>query len=203
MGVIAQSLGVRIAGRFWLFRELDLTVRAGQCAVVVGPNGSGKTTLLRCLYGVREPTAGTIEVAGRTPDESSVEFRRRVSVLFDDTDIFPELTPVQHLDLLAGSFGVELPDVDGMLVEAGLHDRTDVAAGSFSSGQRRRLMLLGATARPHDVLLLDEPERALDAAGKEWLTDLIHRATEAGAAAVLATHHPPLLELADVVVDMT
>ncbi len=187
----------------WLFRDLDLTVQPGQCAVVVGPNGSGKSTLLRCLYGMGKPTEGTVTVTGEPPDERSVRFRRKVSVLLDDSDFFAELTPRQHLELLSGSFGMAGSDVDELLADAGLADRAEVTAGHFSAGQRRRLLLLGATARPFDVLLLDEPERALDTAGKQWLTSVIARATQAGAAIVVATHHPPLLDSAHVVVDLS
>lgn len=158
--------------------------------------------MLHCLYGMQTATSGTVDVAGETPDERSVRFRRKVSVLLDDSDLFPELTPVQHLELLAGSFGGETPDLGELLWDADLAERAEVTAGSLSAGQRRRLLLLGATARPFEVLLLDEPERALDAAGKEWLTTLVRRATDAGAAVVLATHHPPLLEVADAVMDL-
>ncbi len=183
----------------WLFRDLDLTVQPGQCAVVVGPNGSGKSTLLRCLYGMGKPTEGTVTVTGKPPDERSVRFRRKVSVLLDDSDFFAEL----NLELLSGSFGMVGSDVDELLADAGLDGRAEVTAGHFSAGQRRRLLLLGATARPFDVLLLDEPERALDTAGKHWLTSVIARATQARAAIVVATHHPPLLYSAHVVVDLS
>jgi ABC-type lipoprotein export system ATPase subunit len=75
-----------------------------------------------------------------------------------------------------------------------------VHAYHLSAGQRRRLLLLGAAARPHDVLLLDEPERALDVRGKEWLAELVDRERALGRTVVMATHHPPLTDVADHVV---
>ncbi|MFD8491909.1 ATP-binding cassette domain-containing protein [Amycolatopsis sp. NPDC059657] len=195
-----DGLGVQLADD-WLFSELDLVVEPGECAAIIGPNGTGKSTLLRCLYGMQAPTTGEIKVAGMAPDERRVEFRRAVSVLMDDSDFFAELTPIQHLELLAGSFRFDLGDFGALLADAGLGERANLPAGLFSAGQRRRLMLLGATVRPHDVLLLDEPERALDVDGKDWLTALIARSTAAGAAVVVATHHPPLLEAADSVLE--
>ncbi|MFF5985765.1 ABC transporter ATP-binding protein [Prauserella flavalba] len=198
--ITGEDLGV-LAGEHWLFRGLDCEVRPGECLALIGPNGSGKSTLLRCFYGMQEPTEGVVTVLGDEPDERDRGFRRRVSALLDDSDFFAELTPVQHLDLVAGSFGVDL-DQDELLADAGLAERATVTAGRFSAGQRRRLLLLGATARPFEVLLLDEPERALDADGKEWLTALVARAVDSGAAVVLATHHPPLLSSADHVVDL-
>ncbi|WP_326838126.1 ABC transporter ATP-binding protein [Amycolatopsis rhabdoformis] len=197
----ARGLGVK-AGDLWLLDDLDFSVEPGECAVLVGPNGVGKSTLLRCLYGMQEPQRGRVRIDGEKPDERSVAFRRKVSVLFDDSDFFAELTPLQHLQLLAGSFDTDLGDFDALLADAGLADRARVTSGHFSAGQRRRLLLLGVTARPHKVLLLDEPERALDTAGKDWLVDLIKRSTSAGAAVVVATHHQPLLDAADSVLEL-
>jgi ABC-2 type transport system ATP-binding protein len=196
--VKAAGLGMH-AGEQWLFRGLDLDVAAGECLVLVGDNGSGKSTVLHLLYGLRAPSEGTIEVAGEEPDERAVSFRRKVAVLLDDSELFVELSPRQHLELLLTSF-----DADGAVADwlaaAGLAERADVHAYYLSAGQRRRLLLLGAVARPHEVLLLDEPERALDGQGKAWLAELVEQERAAGRTVVLATHHPALLEVADHVV---
>lgn len=198
MSINVVGLGVR-AGEHWLFRGLDLVVEPGACLVLTGANGTGKSTLLQCVYGLRHPNEGTVEVLGQRPDERRLAFRRRVGVLLDDSDFFAELSPRQHLELLAGTFG-EAGDIDWRLAEAGLAERADVHAYHLSAGQRRRLLLLGAIARPHEVLLLDEPERALDTQGKSWLADIVKGECEDGRAVALATHHPPLLEVADHVV---
>jgi ABC-2 type transport system ATP-binding protein len=199
MTVTTSALGMHV-GEQWLFDGLDLDVAAGECLVLAGHNGSGKSTLLHLLYGLRAPTRGTIEVAGLEPDERNARFRRKVAVLLDDSELFVELTPRQHLELLLGTFDADLADVDGWLEHAGLAERADVHAYYLSAGQRRRLLLLGAIARPHDVLLLDEPERALDGQGKEWLAEVVRHERDQGRAVVLATHHPPLTEVADHVV---
>jgi ABC-type multidrug transport system ATPase subunit len=198
MTIKAAGLGVRV-GEQWFFRGLDLDVAAGEFLVLAGDNGTGKSTLLNLLYGTRTPTEGTLQVAGWTPDERDVRFRRTVAVLLDDSELFDELSPRQHLELLFGTFDLQ-DDVDGWLARAGLTERADVHVYYLSAGQRRRLLLLGAIARPHDVLLLDEPERALDAQGMAWLADLVADERELARTVVVATHHPPLVDLADQVV---
>ncbi|HEX5120284.1 MAG TPA: ATP-binding cassette domain-containing protein [Pseudonocardiaceae bacterium] len=203
--IAATGFGVS-AGEDWLFRELTLEVAAGQCLAVTGPNGTGKSTILHCLYGMRPPSEGTVAVCGGHPDERSSAFRRSVAVLLDDSALFDELSPRQHLELLFRSFP-DAPSPDDLVTDwlepAGLGHRVDVAAGKLSAGQRRRLLLLGALARPHDLVLLDEPERALDTTGLEWLAGLVNADTEAGATAVLATHSRVLVDAcADLVLDL-
>ncbi len=196
MSIKAVGLGVR-AGDEWLFHDLDLAVGEGECLALTGTNGSGKSTLLNCLYGTRAPTEGTVTVLDQQPNERDVTFRRRVSVLLDDSDFFAELSTRQHLELLLETHGGDPADALTWLAEAGLAERADVHAYHLSAGQRRRLLVLGAVARPHEVLLLDEPERALDVQGKKWLADLVTAERERGVTVVMATHHPPLLTVAD------
>jgi len=101
------------------------------------------------------------------------------------------------------SFSDAEPVTAELLDSAGLANRMDVPAGKLSAGQRRRLLLLGATARPHDVLLLDEPERALDTEGRNWLADLVRASKTAGSVVVVASHHLALVDdVADWVVDL-
>jgi ABC-type multidrug transport system ATPase subunit len=203
--VLIEGLGIA-AGDTWLFAGLDLDLPGGQAVALMGPNGSGKSTLLRCLYGMQPPTEGSIAVFGTVPDERSAAFRREVSVLMDDSALFDEFSPRQHLDLLLRSY----PDahypadlVADLLAPAGLDHRVDVPAGDLSAGQRRRLLLLGCVARPHRLLLLDEPERALDTDGLDWLAGLVGESTAAGAAVVLASHSRRLVEAcADQIVEL-
>ncbi|UVS82528.1 ATP-binding cassette domain-containing protein [Actinokineospora sp. UTMC 2448] len=186
MAIHASGLGVRFGDR-WLFRGLDLAVEAGECLAVTGDNGSGKSTLLHCLYGVQDLTEGVVTVAGRRPDERDREFRRAVSVVLDDSALFEEYTPEQHLQLLGLADTTALPDIPAV---------------EMSAGQRRRLLLTGALRREHSVLLLDEPERALDATARAWLADVITEA-KASAAVVIASHNGPLVErVADQVVEL-
>jgi ABC-2 type transport system ATP-binding protein len=196
MGVRIEALGIRASGA-WLVRGLDLEVAPGRCAVLTGPPGSGKSTVLRCLYGVRTPDEGTVTVGGAPPDELDAGFRRRVSALLDDTEVFEALSPVQHLELLTGR-----SDPASLLAGAGLGEQATVAAAELSPAQRQRLLLLVATVRPFDVLLLDEPQRALDAEGRAWMTEAIARATGHGAAVVVASGYRPLADAADTVVEL-
>lgn len=105
----------------------DLTVRAGEAIALTGRNGVGKSTILRCLVGADEPTEGSVLICGRPFSEDDAEQRRELATVIDDLDFFPDLSVVEHLDLLARAHGVENPDsvVDEVLEEVQL-DRKSV-----------------------------------------------------------------------------
>ncbi|MFC6150535.1 MULTISPECIES: heme ABC exporter ATP-binding protein CcmA [Mumia] len=174
-----------------VFDHLSFHVRAGRCLVLRGPNGSGKTTLLRCLVGER-PTSGTVTFDGRRVDESDPRFRADVATVLGDLDFFPDLTVLEHLDLLARAHGQAPEQADEVLEAVGISDVRDQFPGTLSSGQRQRLALATAFVRPYRLLVLDEPEQRLDTDGQAWLAQRLAADKRAGAAIVMATHDPDL-----------
>jgi ABC-type multidrug transport system ATPase subunit len=184
---------------------LDLEVAAGEAVALTGRNGAGKSTVLRCITGADKPTAGTIELDGVAMDERSPIVRSALAVVMDDMDFFPDLSVVEHLDLFAKAHGV--PDaeqiVDDVLHEVGLIPQSGQLPGTLSSGQRRRLALASAFVRPRRLLVLDEPEQRLDAAGLEWLAERLKREKAEGLGVLLASHAAVLVEaVADRVIDI-
>ncbi|MBC7560097.1 MAG: ATP-binding cassette domain-containing protein, partial [Dermatophilaceae bacterium] len=88
-------------GETEIINGLDLEVAAGRALALIGPNGSGKSTALRCIAGADRPTSGTVELNGAPVDDRSEATRRDLAVVMDDLDFFPDLSVVEHLDLLA------------------------------------------------------------------------------------------------------
>jgi heme ABC exporter ATP-binding subunit CcmA len=192
-------------GDFTVIDGLDLDVPAGTAIALVGPNGSGKSTLLRCLTGLDSASEGTVELDGRPLDERAVATRRALAVVTDDLDFFPDLSVVEHLDLIAQAHGVEDVQavVDEVLDAVGLFDQAGQLPGTLSSGQRRRLALATVFVRPRRLMVLDEPEQRLDSDGVAWLGDRLRADVDAGASLVFASHDPALVErVADTVLDL-
>lgn len=184
---------------------VDLDVPAGSVVALVGPNGSGKSTLLRCVTGLDAPTEGTVELRGLPLDERSVRTRRDLAVVMDELDFFPDLSVVEHLDLVAQAHGVEDVHavVDEVLAAVRLMDQAGQLPGTLSSGQRRRLALATAFVRPRRLLVLDEPEQRLDVEGVAWLAERLRRDAGDGAGVLFASHDRDLVAaVADRVVDL-
>lgn len=175
--------------------NFSLQVRAGEAVALIGRNGSGKSTVLKCIVGSQRPTEGSVSVLGLKMTETDPEVRRNVATVVDDLDFFPDLSVVEHLDLLARAHGVVDPDpvVDALLEEVQLVPQSAQLPSTLSSGQRRRLALATAFVRPKRLLVLDEPEQRLDVEGVEWLGKRLKADLDDGLAIVLASHEPTLV----------
>ena len=194
---VLKVSGLRRAfGPVTIFDSFSLEVRAGEAIALTGRNGAGKSTLLRCLVGADRPDEGTVEVLGRPMSETSPQIRRDVATVIDDLDFFPDLSVVEHLDLLARAHGIADPDalVDEVLEEVQLVPQSGQLPGTLSSGQRRRLALATAFVRPRKLLILDEPEQRLDTEGVGWLAQKLKAERQQGLAIVFASHEPTLVE---------
>ncbi|HEX8509486.1 MAG TPA: ABC transporter ATP-binding protein [Propionibacteriaceae bacterium] len=194
---ILKVKGLRRAfGPNTIFEGFNLEVRTGEAIALTGRNGAGKSTLLRCLVGADRPDEGTVEVCGTKMAETSPQIRRDVATVIDDLDFFPDLSVVEHLDLLARAHGIEDPDdvVDEVLEEVQLVPQSGQLPGTLSSGQRRRLALATAFVRPRKLLILDEPEQRLDTEGVAWLAARLKSERAQGLAIVFASHEPSLVE---------
>ena len=156
--VLKVSKMTKSYGPVPIVRDFSLEVWSGEAVALTGRNGAGKSTILRCLVGADRPDEGTIEICGNPLRESNPQVRRDLATVIDDLDFFPDLSVVEHLDLLARAHG--LPDsddaVDEVLHEVQLVPQSGQLPGTLSSGQRRRLALATAFVRPRRQVVLVE-----------------------------------------------
>ena len=191
-GLVVRVRGLRVSyGPVRVLDDVDFAVAQGEVVAITGVNGAGKSTLLTCLAGLRRPSDGTIEVLGGPPRDTPA-FWRRVVFVADLHTWYPGLTAREHLELVrltnapVDGWGM---DPDDLIDAFGLTSRADAVPLTLSSGQRQRLSLACALARPSSLLLLDEPEQSLDTGFRGELARLLgdHYA-QAGGTVVMATH---------------
>ncbi len=176
--------------------NFSLEVFPGEAIALTGRNGAGKSTILRMLIGADRPDEGRVEFEGIRMSESNPEIRAGIATVIDDLDFFPDLSVVEHLDLLARAHGIPDPEraVDEVLEEVQLVPQSGQLPGTLSSGQRRRLALATAFVRPRKLLVLDEPEQRLDVEGVAWLAERLKAERQRGLSIVMASHEPHLVE---------
>jgi ABC-2 type transport system ATP-binding protein len=195
----ARLVATELSKKYNAFLALAPTsfeINAGEIAILSGPNGSGKTTLLSCLSGLIRPSSGTVSVAGCDLYRDEVEVRRRLVYVPDVPRFYLELTAWEHLRFVALANNVK-HDFDEraevLLRKLGLWEAKDLFPHHFSRGMRLKLGLALALIRPFEVLLLDEPTSALDVEGVELLTQELRSLRQQGAAILLSTHDPNLI----------
>ena len=163
-----------------VFERVDVSLAAGDFLLVTGPNGSGKTTLLRVLAGLAAPTSGELQLPAR----------ELVGYLGHEPLVYRELTPLENLQLFANLYHVpERGERIGMLLERfGLWEVRRQRVQTFSRGMQQRLGLCRLLLHEPQLLVLDEPFNALDAAGAELLDATLEELADR--AVVVATHDP-------------
>jgi cobalt/nickel transport system ATP-binding protein len=180
-------------------RDVGLHVHHGERVALLGPNGAGKTTLLLHLNGILRPSSGTVRVAGlEVSDDSALEVRRRVGLVFQDPDdqLF---MPTVGQDVAFGpaNFGVEGEELEDRVAAAlravSMLDAVERAPHHLSYGERRRVAIATVLAMRPEILVLDEPTSNLDPASRRELIDVLR---ELPITQLVVTHDLPFaLEL--------
>jgi len=197
LGASAISLKDAVMGRrlgrptVHAVNDVTISVRRGEVLGLVGRNGSGKSTLIRLLAGIYQPTAGVIQVRGRTT--ALIE----LGAGFD-----PRLSGRENIFLNASGHGmtrVEIEPLVGSIEEvADIGRFIDFPIETYSSGMRARLGFAVATALEPDVLLADEITAVGDVTFAERCFAHFDAVAASGTTVVLASHNlGRLIEVAD------
>jgi ABC-type Mn2+/Zn2+ transport system ATPase subunit len=191
--VAAHGLSIGYPGDV-VVEGIDLLVGSGTSLALVGTNGSGKSTLLRTLVGLLRPVGGSLTVLGRTPGSSPT----RVAYLAQtrETGFILPLEAIEvvrmarypHLGLLGRMRPIDHDVVRRAMAAMGVEHLARAPLRNLSGGQRQRVYLAQALAHEADLILLDEPNAGLDAAGLELYQQAFAAELHRGAALVTATH---------------
>lgn len=195
-----QQAAFAYDGKHTALENINMTIRAGDCAAILGANGCGKSTFLKLLDGLYFPTSGSISAFGSPINEESLRdddanfaFRRKVGLVFQDTDV--QLFSPSVLDELAFAplqLGMDRDEinrrVDWALETLRIEKLRDRAPHRLSGGEKRRVALASVLTLDPEVWLLDEPTTGLDPRSQSWLTEFILHQREIGKTVVIATH---------------
>lgn len=196
----ARSVSFAYEGKQVALENIDFSVHAGESLVIVGANGCGKSTLLKLLDGLYFPTQGAIFAFGKPltekalqDDEFNFAFRRRVGLVFQDSDVqlfSPSvLDEVAFAPLQLGISRVEVDRrVDAALNALQIERLRDRAPHRLSGGEKRRVALASLLTLQPDVWLMDEPTTGLDPRSQSWLVEFILEQRKQGKTVITATH---------------
>jgi ABC-type multidrug transport system ATPase subunit len=176
-------------GRVRALSEISLEAARGEGLGLAGPNGSGRTTLLRILAALVPPTSGTVEVCGLNVMTHPFEVRRRVGYAGDEGPPGGGLSVGECLQCVARArLAAKRADKAASDAAARLGLDEDDAVATLPAGRRQRLAIAAALLPSPDVILLDDPLRALDAASRVLVIDWLRAARDGGAVLLVAAN---------------
>jgi ABC-2 type transport system ATP-binding protein len=185
-------------GSFTAVNDISFQVEKGEIVGFLGPNGAGKSTTMKILTSYLPATSGKASIAGFDVFEQSIEARKRMGYLPENTPLYPDMKVGEYLRYRAALKGVPRSKmrerVGDVLELCHLADREKQLIGSLSKGYRQRVGLADALVHDPDLLILDEPTIGLDPnqirTVRELIKNLAHKRT-----VLISTHILPEVEI--------
>ena len=185
-----------------ILRGIDLEIKRGETAAIVGTSGSGKSTLLGLLAGLDSPSGGDIylddtNIVQLDEDERAVLRSQKVGFVFQSFQLLPALTALENVMLpleLAGRDDARAMAED-YLARVGLGERLQHYPRTLSGGEQQRVAIARAFAAKPLILFADEPTGNLDTATGAKIVELLFGLNkEEGTTLVLVTHDNTLAD---------
>lgn len=192
----------------YALREVNAQFRSGQFCVIEGKSGSGKTTMLSLLAGLDLPSEGTIYLDGKSYRELDRDElrRRRLSIIFQNYNLFPMLTVQENIAYPLGLTGQKKGNwkerVNEILEDVGL-DKTmrKKYPGMLSGGEQQRVAIARTIASGAPIILADEPTGNLDSRTSQDVMSLLKVTSQRFAQTiVMITHNEAIAQMADRVI---
>ena len=179
-----------------ILRGIELEIKQGETAAIVGASGSGKSTLLGLLAGLDTPSAGIISLDGTNivnldEDQRATLRSQKVGFVFQSFQLLPALTALENVMLPLELAGIESAreKSEEFLSRVGLDERLHHYPRTLSGGEQQRVAIARAFASQPVILFADEPTGNLDTAtGANVIELLFGLNEEEGTTLVLVTH---------------
>lgn len=170
-----------------ILKDISFTLKDGEIMTIVGPSGAGKTTLLRIIAGLETQNSGEILIDNKKYD------RGKVGVVFQDFNLFPNLSVLQNVTLaprlvLKESDNEADQNAKDWLEKLQMYGHENQYPFQLSGGQKQRVAIARALAMKPKILCYDEPTSALDPNLRQEVEKMILNLKKTGLTQLIITH---------------
>ena len=170
-----------------IYLQPHVVFERGRKYMVLAKSGHGKTSLLNFIYGTSHRYDGSIDYHDTVTDPYDMRLHK-LSYLFQDLCLFPELTALENVQIKNNLTGFKSEKEIGDMLDSVLEpDKKHQLVRTLSLGQRQRVAAVRALCQPFEFLLMDEPFSHLDNATSKAVADMITREVEAQGAGMIMT----------------
>lgn len=185
-----------------ILKEINLSVKKGEHVIFKGENGSGKTTIIKLLIGLYDNYSGDIEFNGTQLNRIDLKYLREHITLVSQVPFLFNTTVYENVAMARK--GAKSGEVEDVIRRLGLYDIKDKEAGEngayLSGGQRQRISIARALLRDTPVVILDEPDNALDIEVSEWIKKIFK---DTNKTIIVITHNNSWMEISDKVYSLS
>ncbi len=183
-------------GKLHVLNDINLTVSAGEVAVICGPSGSGKSTLIRCINKLEPIVSGEILVDGiqvHDKHTSLTRLRAEIGFVFQQFNLYPHMTALDNVTLApmkVRKMSRKEAEESGMILleKVGIQDKAKAYPAQLSGGQQQRVAIARGLAMHPKIMLFDEPTSALDPEMINEVLDVMRKLANEGMTMVVVTH---------------
>lgn len=180
-------------GNLEVLKDINLSIKKGDFAVVIGKNGSGKSTLLKIAIGLLLPDEGEIKVLNYDVKTKWKKLSKEIGVvLTNERSLYWKLTAYENLDIFGGIYGVKRnikkEKIRYLLEKFNLTQFSNTAVENFSTGMRKKLMLCKALIHEPKVLFLDEILNGLDPEATYEMIEYLNELNKEGLTIFMISH---------------
>ena len=175
---------------------LDLDIKKGDFAFIIGSSGSGKSTLMKMLYREEKATNGSIVIGGvdvrRLKNRKVYKLRRKLGIVFQDFKLLPRLTTFENVAFALEMYGLPKSEVRKKTLKAldlvGLKDKSKSYPSELSGGEQQRVSIARAIVNAPKLLICDEPTGNLDPDTSLEIMKVLEVINDLGTTVLVVTH---------------
>jgi len=180
---------------------INLDIKRGEFAALMGPSGSGKSTLMNILGCLDRPTVGSYELEGKevahlSDDELAVMRNKHIGFVFQNFNLLSRISSLENVALPLVYAGVGVSErrkrAKQVLEAVGLGDRAEHLPNELSGGQRQRVAIARALVNNPEIIMADEPTGNLDTKSTKEIMEIFQEMYGRGKTIILVTHEPEI-----------